>query len=292
MCDMGLPKLASHPYRGLWAAIATMHRKERAIAPPLCHWFDMAVTTAPGIDTDALGTFTGEVERKGTMVDAARAKAKLAIARTGAPIGIGSEGSFGPNRYIPFLASGQEILLLREAQTGHEIVVPRRTPTNFDHVIALKEDQIDNFLDRMGFPTHAVVVRSEDTGDVSALIKGVVDPKCFRTAVEEIAARSASGRVMIQTDMRAHVNPTRMAAIGRAARWLALRTARCCPRCQAPGFGLTNVERGLICGDCGMPTELVRAEIHSCQACGYSTRKFERPEQFRAEPRWCQFCNP
>ncbi len=71
---MGSSRLAAHPYRGLWAAIATMHGKEHAIAPALCGWFDMTVTVAPGIDTDALGTFTGEIARAGTMVDAARAK--------------------------------------------------------------------------------------------------------------------------------------------------------------------------------------------------------------------------
>ena len=64
-----MPAGVQHPYRGLWAAVATMHGKERAIAPPLCQWFDMTISTAPGIDTDALGTFTGEIARKGTMRD-------------------------------------------------------------------------------------------------------------------------------------------------------------------------------------------------------------------------------
>lgn len=110
-----MPGLHDHPYRGRWAAIATMHGKERAIAPVLCRWFDMAVTTAPGVDTDAFGTFTGEISRQGTMLDAARAKARIAIARTGAPIGIGSEGAFGPDPEVPLVVSGRELLLLREA---------------------------------------------------------------------------------------------------------------------------------------------------------------------------------
>jgi len=35
-----MPAIVRHHYRGLWAAIATMHGKESAIAHPFCHWFD------------------------------------------------------------------------------------------------------------------------------------------------------------------------------------------------------------------------------------------------------------
>ncbi|MFN3868141.1 MAG: DUF6671 family protein, partial [Hyphomicrobiaceae bacterium] len=148
-----------HPYQGRWVAIATMHGKERAIAPALCRCFGMAITTAPGVDTDALGTFTGEIPRHGTMLEVARQKATLAIARTGAPIGIGSEGAFGPDPLIPFAASGRELLVLREAETGREIVVSRRTPTNFDHMVATADDDLTAFLTRVRYPAHALVVR-------------------------------------------------------------------------------------------------------------------------------------
>jgi hypothetical protein len=289
---MAYPALGRHPYRGLWAAVATMHGKERAIAFHPCKCFDMAITTAPGIDTDALGTFTGEIVRQGTIVDAARAKARLATERTGAALGIGSEGAFGPDPYMPIIPCGREVLVMREAASGHEIVVHRRTRTNFDHMIAAEGDDINGFLDRIGFPSHAVIVRPEDQRDLSVLAKGITELASLRTAIRDVAARAASGRVMIQTDMRAHLNPTRMAAIGRAAKWLAVRTARCCPACRAPGFGITDVERGLICSDCGTPTDCVRAEIHSCTACGHKVRKFERSNRTRAEARWCHLCNP
>ena len=285
-------RLAAHPYRGLWAAIATMHGKENAIAPALCGWFEMTVTSAPGIDTDALGTFTGEVARAGTMVDAARAKAKLAIERTGAHLGVGSEGAFGPHPYIPFLASGQEVLVLLDAKTGHEIIVHRRTATNFDHQVLSPAEDPAPFLNRVGFPGHAVIVRPEDTADTLVVAKGITDLQTLRRAIREIGARSASGRVMIQTDMRAHLNPTRMAGIARTAKWLAVRAARCCPHCGRPGFGASEVERGLPCDDCGAPTRLVRAEIHGCKACDHRIRRFERSERTRAEARWCELCNP
>ena len=269
-----------------------MHGKDRAIAPHFCRWFGMTVTTALGFDTDALGTFSGEIERTGTMVDAARAKALLAIERTGAHIGIGSQGAFGPHPYVPFLASGQEVLLLREANSGHEIIVHRRSQTNFAHVILSSFDDPLSFLRDVGFPEHAVIVRPGDPTDRSVLAKGLRDLEAVQTAIQEVAQRSSAGKVMLQTDMRAHLNPTLMDSIGRTAKLLAVRTARCCPACGATGFGITDVARGLPCGDCGLPTELIRAEIHGCKPCGHTTRRFERSGRMRAEAQWCQYCNP
>ena len=283
---------AAHPYNGLWAAIATMHGKENAIAPVLCRWFDMAVTTAPGIDTDALGTFTGEIERQGTPVDAARAKALLAIERTGAPIGIGSEGAFGPDPSMPFVATGLEVLLMRYTKTGHEIVVHRRTRTNFAHAVLSTSDDPSSFLEKCGFPEHAVVVRPEDPSDTSVLVKGLRNFDAVRRAIRDVASKSGAERIMLQTDMRAHLNPTRMVAIRRIAKLLATRIARRCPSCGIPGFGITEIERGVPCADCGVPTRFVVAEIHGCKSCGHTRRRFERSNRLRADPRWCQYCNP
>lgn len=78
-----------HPYRGKPVALATKHDKQRAIAP--------ALTVSPGlrvrlanVDTDALGTFTGEIARLGTPRETALAKARLGIEATGIPRGLGS----------------------------------------------------------------------------------------------------------------------------------------------------------------------------------------------------------
>lgn len=281
--------LCDHPFRGRWAAVATMHGKDLAIAPPLCRWFDMAVTTVPGVDTDALGAFTGEVVRRGTMLDAARAKAELAIARTGAPLGIGSEGAFGPDPDLPLLASGRELLLLREAATGHEIVVMRRTPTNWDHVTVGPGEPVDGFLARIGFPDHAVVVRAVPR-DRPPVAKGLTRRVDVEAALG--AVFGTSDKALMETDMRAHLNPTRMRTIGRLARALAVRIARRCPSCGAPGFGITGVERGLPCGDCGTPTRRIRAEIHGCVSCVTTVLRHERSAAVRADPRWCPLCNP
>lgn len=266
-----------------------MHGKDCAIAPALCYAFNMSITTAPGIDTDALGTFTGEIERKGTMIDAARTKAMLAIQRTGAPLGIGSEGSFGPDPHLPFVASGLEVLLLHEAATGHEVIVSRRTRTNYDHLTVGPNDDIDEFLERVGFPAHALVVQQEQLPR-RYIAKGLRTRHDLEEALEN--AWAVTGRAVITTDMRAHLNPTRMNAIGRTARWLALKVARCCADCGKPGFGLVDVERGLPCRDCGSPTRLIRAEIHGCESCGHRLARRGRASETKSDPVWCAVCNP
>ncbi|MBA7471273.1 hypothetical protein ES707_06579 [subsurface metagenome] len=289
MSDGRPGRLFAHPYRGCWAAIATMHGKERAIAPVLCRWFEMAVSTAPGIDTDELGTFTGEVARQGTMLDAARAKAERAIARTGAAIGIGSEGAFGPDQALPLIASGRELLLLREAASGHEVVVSRRTRTNFDHVTVAAGDPIDDFLQRVGFPDHAVIVRAEPR-DGRPAVKGLRSRKQVDAALRAVFATGSNA--MLETDMRAHLNPTRMASIACLTRALAVRSARRCPSCGAPGFGIMDVERGLPCRQCGAPTQRVRAEVHGCSACNARVQRHARSPTVTADPMWCDICNP
>jgi hypothetical protein len=92
--------------------------------------------------------------------------------------------------------------------------------------------------------------------------------------------------------MRAHLNPMRMKAIAFVARALAVRAARLCQQCGAPGFGLVDVERGLRCEACDRPTRLVAAEIHGCGLCGRRLKRKERPKTARASPMWCDACNP
>lgn len=281
-----------HPYDGRRAAIATMHGKERATAPVLGRWLGLRVERAEGVDTDSLGTFTGEIARAGDMLEAARAKALLAIERTGAMIGLGSEGAFGPHPIVPILASGLEVMILVDAEHDHQIVAQRRTRTNYDSTTAAPDDDLSAFLARTGFPAHAVIVRPEQCEDRFVVQKGVNDLQVLREAIRQMSARSRNGRALVQTDMRAHLNPTRMKTIGFVAKALALRAARLCPACGTPGFGRVDVLRGLPCEDCGAPTRLIRGEIHGCGKCGHRVTRRERPRSMRAEPMWCDLCNP
>lgn len=281
-----------HPFNGRRAAIATLHGKERVVGPVMKQWFGINLESTIDVDTDALGTFTGEIARSGDMLDAARAKARLAIKETGATVGIGSEGAFGPHPSVPFLASGVEVMVLIDAESDLEIVVQRRTKTNYDSLLFRPGNDLSAFLHRIGFPTHAVIVRPGTRGDSTTPLKGIMDLSRLSSAIDKSSAMSDDGSVFIQTDMRAHMNPTRMKSLGFVARLLALRMARLCPSCSAPGFALSDVLRGVPCEQCGAPTRRIRAEIHNCSKCGLQQVRRMRPETMRAAALWCDICNP
>lgn len=62
------------PYKNTVAVLATMHAKERVIGPILRDELGLIVGLAMGVNTDQFGTFSREVERTGSQLDAARAK--------------------------------------------------------------------------------------------------------------------------------------------------------------------------------------------------------------------------
>jgi hypothetical protein len=64
-----------------------MHGKAAALQPR-CPRLQARLVAAEGIDTDALGTFSGEIPRRLSPLDTAVAKARLAMAATGLPPGL------------------------------------------------------------------------------------------------------------------------------------------------------------------------------------------------------------
>jgi hypothetical protein len=84
---------------------------------------------------------------------------------------------------------------------------------------------------------------------------------------------SPHGRARLETDMRAHFNPTRMQSLAVLAGRLAQRLARQCPACGTPGFGRTGTRTGLLCEGCGTAAEMVVAEVFGCPACDYSEER-------------------
>ena len=91
----------SSPYRGTQIALGTMHAKKRALATPLARLLGSNIIVPRDVDTDAFGTFTGKTERTGSMLDAARAKARLGT-RIALPRRIASKESYGPHPHLRF----------------------------------------------------------------------------------------------------------------------------------------------------------------------------------------------
>jgi hypothetical protein len=278
------------PYDGAEAALATMHGKAAALGPPLARALGLRLRVPTGLDTDRLGSFTGEIPRPGPMEETAIAKARMGMAAAGLPLGLASEGSYGPHPQLPFLALGVELLAWIDAGRGLTVIERMTDPAPaYDQAEAGGMAALAPFLDRAGFPRTALIVRPNSGGPAE---KGLREPAALARAVTRAARASADGLAFVQTDMRAHVNPRRMATIGRLAEKLAARLARPCPACAAPGFGLTAVARGLPCAWCRRPGEMVRHERHGCAGCGHEERR-PRPDGLtEADPANCPICNP
>lgn len=273
--------MAESPYQGRRVALATQHGKARALSPPLARRLGLIAQTV-AIDTDAYGTFTGTTPRTGTAAEAAIAKARAGMAASGLPLGLASEGSFGPHPWLPFGAGGVETLAFIDAERGLELTlsaVSRRT--NFAHHDVADGGDIAAFLTRIGFPAHALVVK-DPAGTV--LAAGLQD-------MDALSALAWPGN-RLETDMRAHLNPTRMAAIRSLAGRLAARLAALCPACGCPGWGQVELRRGLPCSSCNQPTQGVLAIIDGCGVCGHRVSRPRPDGVTAASPASCDWCNP
>lgn len=287
------PSDAGRPYAGRRAVLATMHRKDEAIAPAMFATLGLIVTPTAGLDTDQLGTFSGEIPRNGTMLEVAVRKARLGMSASGLSFGLASEGSFGPHPVIPFMPGGMEVMVFVDDERGiiiHESVIAEAT--NFDHLVVSPGDELDSFLRRIGFPAHGLIARPNEGQSTVAIVKGIMDLDSLSRSIAEAAALSPDGRARLETDMRAHLNPTRMKSLTTLADRLARRLATTCPGCGAPGFGRTGTRGGLRCETCGAPTEMVAAELFSCPACNYAEERPRFDGLQRAPTQHCPECNP
>lgn len=142
------------------------------------------------------------------------------------------------------------------------------------------------------FPSHALIVRPAPRGSDGPVFKEVMSEADLEAAAQECLKASGDNKVWVETDMRAHVNPTRMKMIGRLAQTLAQRLSCLCPSCYTPGWGRVDIEGGLPCGWCGTPTDEIKAEIYGCTKCRYKETKAAPHGRETAEPGCCPICNP
>ena len=159
------------PYEGQAAALATIHGKARAIGPAFRRRLGLALVVPEGIDTDRLGTFTGEVPRPAGLKETAVLKARVGLAATGLPLSVASEGSFGPHPVIPFLAAAREALAFVDIARGLTLVEERVSErTNFAALDLTTGADIPGFLARARFPSHGLILRSG-----GQIIKGITE---------------------------------------------------------------------------------------------------------------------
>jgi len=293
-CDARRTGAADEPrpdgaYAGQRIALLTQHGKEQVIAPVLEAALGCRVERIGGFDTDTLGSFTREIPRAGSQHDAARNKARIGMALSGLRLGIASEGSFGPDPVAGLLPWNLELVLFIDAERKLEIVGAAQAPANHAHRLTGDWQQAAAFARELGFPAQHLVVRPLDESD-PRLRKGLADWDALEAAFAWARSQAAGGPVFLETDLRAHANPTRMRTIGQAASDLANRLGSPCPACGTPGFWVVERVAGAPCADCGAATRQVQAEVLGCLRCEHRRRR-ELPAR-AADPRYCWQCNP
>lgn len=284
----------SQAYWGACIILPTKHAKSIAIAP---HFLEMlgATVLEYAIDTDTLGTFSGEVERKGNALECARQKCELGLHALGdnATLSLASEGSFGPHPLIPFAPCDQEILYFIDRNRGLHLHLSHVSgKTNYRTEAVNSLEALQQLANDVQFPSHALILRPNNRETKTPVFKGIDTPSMLENAFRECQKHAANGNVWVETDMRAQYNPSRMAVIGELAAKMADRLATHCPSCQSPGWGRTNIEKGLRCEYCDQETEMIAYEIYGCARCHY-TEKHPRTDGVIAASQWdCGWCNP
>ncbi|WP_024476035.1 DUF6671 family protein [Arthrobacter sp. CAL618] len=277
-------------YPGERIALLTQHGKERVIGPVLDDALGCRIEHVAGYDTDLLGTFTRDIPRAGTQLEAARRKAQMGMKLSGLPIGIASEGSFATDPYLGMFPWNIELILWIDTGRELEIVAMAQGKTNFSHLLTADWAEARGFACRSKFPDHHLVVRPDGEQD-PAFRKGLSNWTELELAFSAAQAQSGEGQVFLETDMRACANPTRMETIRLAAEDLSQRIRSRCPECASPGFWKVDRVSGLKCSSCGESTSETRAVIYGCISCEYRcTRELTDPP--RADPRFCEYCNP
>lgn len=271
--------------------MVTKHAKLDLVSPALSS-LDLVPRLVDEVDTDTFGTFSGEIPRSARAEDTVVAKARAGLeACPSAELGVASEGSFGPHPYLPFVPGGVELVAI-VGRDGHFIVgVDVTTETNFASLETSSEEGVSAFLERIGFPSHAVLVGSKrsDPRRASSIVKGINDYDTLRRELSRIV--HDHGTALVETDMRAHMNPTRRQAITRAAEDMARRARVACPRCAKPGFCVVEVVPGLPCSQCGCATGKAKERISACRACRYRQVTPAEGSPY-ADPYHCPECNP
>ncbi len=270
--------------------VATKHKKEEVIAPIFSEALGVECIIDLTIDTDSLGTFTGEVERLDDVLETARKKCLMGMKLSNCDMAVASEGSFGPHPTLGFINADDEILMFMDAKNNLEIVVRELSiKTNFNGKEIKSEEELKTFAEQAKFPSHGLILRKA-YGDNSEIVKGITNPIILKNIFQVF--KSNYGSAYVETDMRAMYNPGRMRVIKLAAQKLADKIASFCPQCFTPGFGVINAKPGLPCSSCGFPTRSTLLHEYQCVKCNYTEDKKYPHGKRHEEPTFCDNCNP
>ena len=277
-------------FQGRNLLIATKHEKEKVIAPILEKELGVKCIVTSNLDTDQLGTFTGEIDRKDDPITTARNKCLMAMDLLDCDLAIASEGSFGSHPTIFFAPADDEFLLLIDKKNNIEISVRELSlETNFNGSEIKTKEELQEFATKSNFPSHGLILRKSKE-ELEGITKGIIDEKLLNSTFFKLIKNY--GTAYIETDMRAMFNPSRMKVIEKATLKLVKKIKSVCPNCKTPGFGIVDRKVGLPCNQCRFPTKSTLSYLYNCQKCNYKKEE-EFPNGKQTEdPMYCDICNP
>lgn len=276
----------SHPYFGQEVLFATKHEKEK-ILNPLFNEFGLKLKVG-SFNTDLLGTFTGEIPRTGTPTEVAIKKARKGIEGSQLRLALASEGSIAPDPLVPFVVSDLEILAFIDTELDIEVIESYRS---YEITTATSEflpnDPLDDFLTKADFPRHRLIAKSKVSSEV---FKGISSFEELKESIKRLHDQTGE-KVILESDLRAHMSPSRAINIARCGEKLISRLANLCKKCEVPGFGLIGFEYGVTCSQCHVKNmRVASAEVHGCPSCDFRMSLSRNLEL--ADPASCSICNP
>lgn len=266
--------------------IVTKHQKELVIAPILKAELGLNCVLNEAIDTDSLGTFTGEIERLKDPLSTVKDKCMLGMHLSNIDFILANEGSFGPHPFIPFVKAGEEYMAMYDiAEQAFIVEKMLFFDTNFASETIKSMGQLDTVLTKLKFPTHGVILRS-----TSGILKNIQSLDLIRNHVAALI--KTDGQCQIETDMRAMYNPTRMQSIGQLTYKLVDTISSLCEACGWHGFAAIEHVEGLCCSLCNRPTKSTLYQLFKCKKCGFEKKNWYPNNKHQEDPTYCDWCNP
>ncbi len=263
--------------------LLTKHRKAAALCSALSGC-GFKLCSETGFDTDQLSTFSGARSGATSLRGTALQKAKLGAELGNTRYGLGSEGSFGLDPFIELTPWNTEVLAWWDRVEQYAVYAFVQGPeTNFNRKFVDSVEEAERFVTQCKFPAHGVIIGKPGEVDY---YQDLANTEQMKDMLVRLLPQSA---VWLETDMRAHRNPTRMRMIERCARRLAMNLRSACPVCSKAGFVAVAQIPGAVCESCGAKTAAARAELFNCLSCGHEE---ERKLSSLAPASRCDHCTP
>lgn len=279
-----------HPYYNKTCVFTTKHHKATVFKEPLRSQVGCILKELP-LDTDQLGTFYGDIPRLNSSLETCKRKCLLGLDAHHHSLGLANEGTFGIDSVlnIPYDA---EVVILIDKDQGCELIMDYKSyDTNYSAATIQTEQELEAFAKQGLFPSHGLIVTSYPKSQTALHFKGIQNWRGLVSKFKACLADSQTRKVVVETDMRAHMNPTRMKVLSSFANIVTKRLSHLCPICKIPGWGVIATSPGLPCALCHAPTGMTKETTFGCIKCTYQ-KTIPKKKQTYADPGFCLLCNP